>query len=76
MEERDRVFDVFDVRGDVQPDAEASPLAPGGGVFLEDCQREALGIFFLCSIVVIYYLHTDRRWSICQGLLCGEFLRN
>ena len=35
MEEGDRVFNGLDVRGDVQPDAEAPQLAPGSGVFFE-----------------------------------------
>ena len=38
MEENNWVFNAFGVRGNVQPDAEAPPLAPGGGIFLEDCR--------------------------------------
>ena len=38
MEERNWVFDAFEVRGDVKPDAEVPSLVPGGGVFLEYCR--------------------------------------
>ena len=47
MEERNRVFDAFDVRGDVQPAAEAPTLAPGSGVFLEYWVGEEIGDRFL-----------------------------
>ena len=52
LEEMDQGFDTFEIRGDVQPDTEAPPLAPGDCVFLEFCRREALGDCLLCSIVV------------------------
>ena len=36
LEEGNGVLNVLEVGGDSQPAAEASPLVPGGGVFLED----------------------------------------
>ena len=38
MEVINWVFNAFEVRGDVHPAAEAQPLAPVGGVFIEDCR--------------------------------------
>ena len=52
LEERNGIFNEFGVRGDFHPAEEASPLAPGGGAFLESGRREALGYCLLCSIVV------------------------
>ena len=36
LDERNGVFHDFEVGGDLQPSAEALPLAPGGGVFIEN----------------------------------------
>ena len=36
LEEGNGVLNVLEVGGDYQPAVEALPLAPGGGVFLED----------------------------------------
>ena len=52
LEEQNGVFNAFEVGGNFQPEVEAPPLAPGGGVFLEDGGREALGYCLLCIIVV------------------------
>ena len=43
MEERNGILNVFVVVGNLQPAAEVPPLAPGGGVFLEDYFGETLG---------------------------------
>ena len=42
LEERDGISYALEVGWDVQPLAELAPLAPGGGVFLEDCGGEAM----------------------------------
>ena len=43
LEEGTWVIDDFKIRGDVQTDAEALPLAPSSGVFIRYYGREALG---------------------------------
>ena len=42
LEERDGIPNALEVGWDLQPLAELSPLAPGGGVFLEDCGGESM----------------------------------
>ena len=69
LEERNRVLNVFEVGGDLQPAAEVLPLAPGGGVFLEDVFGETLGDCLLCIMVVRFRLHTDGRGNRLQDLL-------
>ena len=73
-EERNGVLNVFLVGGDLQPAAEVPPLAPGGGIFLEDGCRKPLIDFFLCSMVGSFFLHPDGRggqtprlamWEVC-----------
>ena len=53
MEEKNGVFNYFKAGGNLQPAAEASPLAAGSGIFLEDVGRESLGDSLLCRVVVI-----------------------
>ena len=72
LEERNWVFYAFKVRVDVQPAAEALPLAPGIGVFIVYYGGEALGDLFMCSIVVICCLQSDGRGGRRQGLLYGK----
>ena len=36
LEERNGVLNLLEVGGDLHPDAEVTPLAPGSGVFIED----------------------------------------
>ena len=72
LEEGNGALNVFEVRGNLHPAAEALPLAPGGGVFLEDGCREPLGDCLLCRTVVICCLHPDGRGIRRQGLLCGK----
>ena len=52
LEEGNGVLNVFEVGGDLNPDAEAMPLVPGGGVFIEDGSQEPLGYCLLSNIVV------------------------
>ena len=52
MEEWNGVLNVLEVWGYFLPAAEAPPLAPGGGVFLEDSVQETLVDCLLNSIVV------------------------
>ena len=76
LEERNWVSGAFKVRVDVQPTAEALPLVPVGGVFLEYCVREALGDILLYSIVVSCCLHSNDRGGRRQGLICGKCVKN
>ena len=76
LEERNGVLNVFEVGGNLKPAAEALPLAPGEGVFLEDGCEEPIGDCLLCSMVFRCFLHPDGRQSRHQGLLCGKFVRN
>ena len=64
LEEVNGVFNVIEVGGDLQPAAEVLPLAPGGGVFLEDGCGEPLGDCLLCSMLVSCSLHADGRGGI------------
>ena len=66
LEERNEVFNDFEVRGDLQSAAEAPSLAPGGGVLLEDGIGETLGDRLLFSILVIFRLQMDGRERRCQ----------
>ena len=43
LEERNGVINDFEVREDLYLAAEAPPLAPGGGIFIEDGCREPFG---------------------------------
>ena len=52
LEEGNGVLNVFEVWGDLEPDAETPPLAPDSSVFLEDVGRETLGDCLLISIGV------------------------
>ena len=72
LEESNRVFDAFEVGGDVKLAAEALPLAPESGIFIKDCGGEARGDCFLCSIVVCFQLHTYYRGRRRQVLLCRK----
>ena len=75
MEERNEFLNVFDVEVDLQPAAEVPPLAPGGGVFLEEGCGETLGDRLLCSMVVRFCLRVDGRGSRRQCLLYGKCVR-
>ena len=44
MEDGNGVLNILEVRSDLQPAAEAPPLAPGGGVFIEDGGRGPLSV--------------------------------
>ena len=72
LEEGNRVLNVLEVRGDLDPATEVAPLAPGRGVFTEDGGQEPLGDCLLYSIVVSCCLYPNGRGSIRQGLLCGK----
>ena len=76
LKERDHVFDAFEVRGDVQPSAEALPSATCDVVFIEDRQIEALGDCLLYSILVSCRLHTDGRGIRLQGSIYRKCVRN
>ena len=39
LEKGNGVLNILEVGGDLDPSAEAPPLAPGGGVFIEDVGR-------------------------------------
>ena len=52
LEEGNGVLNVLEVGGYFRLAAEASPLVPGGGVFLEDGGQKTLGDCLLSSIVV------------------------
>ena len=75
MEERNGVLNVFEVGGDLQPAVEVPPLAPGGGVFLEEGCGETLGNCLLLSMLVRFRLNIDGRESRRQGLLCEKGVR-
>ena len=72
LEERNEVFKDFEVRGDLQPAAEALSLAPVGGVLLEDGIGETLGDRFLFSILVIFRLHMDGRGADVKSCSVGS----
>ena len=75
MEERNGVLNAFEVKGYLQPAAEVPPLAPGGGVFLEDICGETLGDCLLYIMVGIFCLQEDGRGSRRQDLLYGKCVR-
>ena len=52
LEEGNGVLNVLEVGGDLEPTAEALPLEPGDGVFIEDGNREPLGDCLLCKLIV------------------------
>ena len=76
LEEGNGVFNVFEVGGDLQPDVEALPLAPGGGIFLEDGCIETLGDCLLFRMVVSCCLNLDGRGvdakAFYVGSVCGS----
>ena len=72
LEEDNGFLNVLEVGGDLQPAAEAPPLVPGGGVFIEDGGRGPLSDCLLCSMVVSCCLHQYGRGGRHQGLLCGQ----
>ena len=61
LEEGNGVLNVLEVGGELVPAAEAPPLAPGGGVFLEDSDREPLGYYLLSSMLASCCLYPDAR---------------
>ena len=72
LEERNGVFNAFEVGGDFRPVAEAPPLALGGCVFLENYGRESLGYRLMCSILVSCRLYVDGRGGQFSRLALQE----
>ena len=75
LEEGNGVLNVLEVGGDLEPVAEAPPLEPGSGVFIEDGGIEPMGDCLLCSMVFRCCLHPDGRWRRPLGFICGKCVR-
>ena len=75
LEEGNGVLNFLEVEGDLEIAAEAPPLAPGVGVFIEEGGREPLYYCLFCSMLVSCCLYPDGRGNRLQGLLCGKFVR-